>query len=86
MTYSKLFEGAFTLDSDILGKWRIEKSDSFVTVEPYCGDAEIKLEGDTVYSFLFGTKKPFLGKNISDKTASLIGSWLPLPLYCPYLS
>ncbi|MBQ7976306.1 MAG: GNAT family N-acetyltransferase [Clostridia bacterium] len=72
-------DGCITVDSEIFGKWSIQKKGKEISVAPFNGDAEIVLPGFSVYTFLFGT--------VAQKTDNpLVKAWFPLPLYCPYLS
>lgn len=77
-------DGIITLDSEIFGKWSIEKKDENICVLPYSGIAQFSLPGYEIYPFLFGTFMPMV--NTKSKEYALLKSWFPLPLYCPYLT
>ena len=84
MQHTYLPDGVVTIDSEIFGTWSIEKQQDSVTVRPYTGKAQFQLPGYTVYPFLFGPVAPKI--DASKEEALLLKMWLPLPLYCPYLT
>ena len=81
----KLAEGSMVIDSEIFGKWEISNINGEVAVCETNKDADLKLEGYSVYPFVFGTSAP-IAVDADEKTAFLASNWFPLPLYCPYLS
>lgn len=83
--YTNLPDGVISINSDIFGKWSIKKDKNIIEINPFEGEADFTLDGYSVYQFLFGTL-PLYNKNNDAKKDALIKAWLPLPLYCPYLS
>ncbi|MBO5912187.1 MAG: GNAT family N-acetyltransferase [Clostridia bacterium] len=75
------FEGGFTIDSDIFGKWEIKVENGVPSVNEFDGDAEFKLLGLDVYDFLFAGNGAFRQNLTSGANAIL-----PIPIYCPYLN
>ena len=83
--YEYLPDGAVTINSDVFGKWKIEKKSDEITVQKFEGEAQITLYGMEVYSFLFGTASPKC-EGIEKAQIPLIKTWFPLPLYLPSFS
>lgn len=82
--HETLSDGKITIDSEVLGAWSIEKKGDKISVEQYDGEAQYVLPGYTVYPFLFGPLAPKqFSKEYDDE---LLNAWLPIPLYCPYLT
>ena len=78
-------DGKVTINSDLFGKWKIEKATDKITVEEFDGEAQITLLGMEVYSFLFGTASPKCD-GVEKSLIPLIKTWFPLPLYLPSYS
>ena len=83
--YTKLAEGSLVIESEIFGKWEISNINGEISVSETDKDADVTLEGYSVYPFVFGTCAP-IAVDADEKTAFLSANWFPLPLYCPYLS
>lgn len=83
--YETMPDGTITIDSDIFGKWKIEKAGNDIKVDAFIGEADFVLEGYSAYQFVFGTLPP-MGKRESGEKEALAKLWFPLPLYGPYLS
>lgn len=73
--------GSFTVDSDILGRWRIAVENGVPTVTEFNGKADYSFEGLAVYDFLFGGNDAFR-PNLTPEARSI----LPIPIYCPYVN
>ena len=75
------FEGSFTIDSDIFGKWSIAVKNGVPCVERFDGKADFTLKGLEIYDFLFA------GNNAFRQNLTLgANAILPIPIYCPYLN
>ena len=77
--YEYLPDGKVTIDSEIFGKWSIEKHRDIISVNPFEGEADYILPGFSIYNFLFGTMR----YKSNSKKDMLATAWLPLPLYAP---
>ena len=77
--YEYLPDGKVTIDSEIFGKWCIEKQGKTISVNPFDGDVDYILPGFSIYNFLFGT----LRYKSNSKKDVLATAWFPLPLYAP---
>lgn len=75
------FEGSFTIDSDIFGKWKIAVQNGVPCVESFDGKADFTIKGLEVYDFLFAGNNAFRQNLTSGANAIL-----PIPIYCPYLN
>ena len=75
------FEGSFTIDSDIFGKWSIAVKNGVPCVEKTDGKADFTLKGLEVYDFLFAGNNAFRQSLTAGANAIL-----PIPIYCPYLN
>lgn len=73
--------GSFTIDSDILGKWKISVENGVPCVTEFDGTADYTFKGIGVYDFLFGGSDAFRPDLTPDAR-----SILPIPLYCPYVN
>ena len=75
------FEGSFTIDSDIFGKWSIAVQNGVPCVERFEGNADFTLKGLEIYDFLFAGNDAFR-QNLTLGANAI----LPIPIYCPYLN
>lgn len=83
--FRNLPDGEISIDSEIFGKWCIKKEGDTVEANLFEGEADFTVKGYDIYQFLFGTLP--LPINCDDiQKAALAKAWLPVPLYCPYLS
>ncbi len=82
--YEYLPDGTLTIASDIFGVWEIKKEGEEISVNPFDGEAQIHLPGNSVYQFVFGPYAPRCKRQ--DEVAMLARMWFPLPLFCPYLT
>ncbi len=76
-----LCDGQITLDSDLFGKYQITVQNAKVSVTAYEGEAKYHFKGFDVYDFLFN-----FTPNVYGEYDPAVKSWLPIPLYAPYLA
>ena len=73
--------GSFTIDSDILGKWKISVENGKPNVTEFDGTADYTFKGLGVYDFLFNGNDA-LRPNLTPDARNI----LPIPIYCPYVN
>lgn len=76
-----LCDGELTLSSDLFGSFRLSCHNGVARVEEFSGEPQYKLVGDQIYDFLFNVTPNRYGDY--DPVAA---SWLPLPLFAPYMA